>query len=668
MSANGHDFVSWEEHIICHERGSRLVHFYLKDKSGTLVLAVVGTERSIRHMMYVVSDEFVNVYGSEGSINASMKWRARREVVDWLTLLVSKWRPQLEFPNSQVDDSTQDFESLHLLTSRLTYHQTYLPDHMVIRKLKVKNSDIEWSGVAWNCTKQLKHYPSFCRNGTIIAVHSFVFITAEEESHHLGYVEDMYEDKKGQKKVKLRWFHHNKEFIGVIPDLNPHPREVFITDHVQVISAECVDGLATVLTPRHYEKCVAAVPHTSPSSIYMCFRQIKNNKVKPFTLTKLRGYSSQAIVSTLGGPPVPKQKARCHKLKNEDEKQLTLDDPTRVSTKRSRTCKGQGLEGGFGVKNSSTVDQNTSTELTCPKLKLRLSRNKMGIKVVLPQSECPTSFKANEKIELLCQDSGIRGCWFRCKVMRASQKLLKVKYDDVEDADGSGNLEEWVPASRVAAPDKLGMRCQGRLTIRPCPPVDAARFNSEVGAPVDAWWSGGWWEGVVIGVDVSGNDVLQVYLPGEDKVLSVQRQNLRVSKDWVGDKWVDVRGNPNILSYVSANAKSSLKFSVCSAINEALGDGNTALLEQEVLTASKIEAVEQGNQEWAGLVVINDLKNVKESDVRKLHCHKDEDKIMEFGGRDDNEDSNDKAELVLEDGTEPANQRKVVVDAPKRVV
>lgn len=382
----------------------------------------------------------------------------------------------------------------------------------------------------------------------------------------------------------------------------------------------------------------------------------------------MRGYSSQAIVSSLGGPPVPKQKARCRKLENEDEKQLSLDDPARVSTKRSRNCKGQGLEGGFGVKNSSPVDQNTSTELKCPKFKLRLSRKTMGIKVVLPQSDCPTTFKVDEKIELLCQDSGIRGCWFRCKVMQASQKLLKVKYDDVEDADGSGNLEEWVPASRVAAPDKLGMRCQGRLTIRPCPPVNAARFNSEVGAPVDAWWSGGWWEGVVIGVNVSGDDVLRVYLPGEDKVLSVQRQNVRASKDWVGNKWVDVRGNPNILSYVSANFKSSLRSSVCSAINGALGDVNTALPEQEVLAASKIEAVEECKPELAGLVVIDDLKNVKESDMRKLHCHKDEDKIVEVGGRDDNEDSNDKAELVLKDSTEPANQRKFVVDALERVV
>lgn len=90
MSANSHCFVAWEEHIVCHERGHRVVHFYLKDVSGDKVLAVIGTERSIRHMMYVVSDDFLCAYGSERSINACTKWRARREVVDWLTLLVSK--------------------------------------------------------------------------------------------------------------------------------------------------------------------------------------------------------------------------------------------------------------------------------------------------------------------------------------------------------------------------------------------------------------------------------------------------------------------------------------------------------------------------------------------------------------------------------------------------
>lgn len=76
------------------------------------------------------------------------------------------------------------------------------------------------------------------------------------------------------------------------------------------------------------------------------------------------------------------------------------------------------------------------------------------------------------------------------------------------------NAQEWVPAFRVVAPDKLGIRCAGRPTIRPFPPEDCTEYTFEVGAAVDAWWGDGWWEGVVTRVGISGNDCLQVYLPG----------------------------------------------------------------------------------------------------------------------------------------------------------
>lgn len=76
------------------------------------------------------------------------------------------------------------------------------------------------------------------------------------------------------------------------------------------------------------------------------------------------------------------------------------------------------------------------------------------------------------------------------------------------------DVQEWVPAFRVAAPDKLGMRCSGRLTIRPCCPNDYTECTFDVGVPVDAWWCDGWWEGVVTGVDISGTDTLQIYFPG----------------------------------------------------------------------------------------------------------------------------------------------------------
>lgn len=66
----------------------------------------------------------------------------------------------------------------------------------------------------------------------------------------------------------------------------------------------------------------------------------------------------------------------------------------------------------------------------------------------------------------------------------------------------------------MAKPDKLGMRCSDRPTIRPTPPDNREDLSLGIGAAVDAWWSDGWWEGVVIGVDSSSTDNLQVYLPG----------------------------------------------------------------------------------------------------------------------------------------------------------
>lgn len=63
--------------------------------------------------------------------------------------------------------------------------------------------------------------------------------------------------------------------------------------------------------------------------------------------------------------------------------------------------------------------------------------------------------------------------------------------------------------------DKLGMRCPGRPTIRPSPPLNEQRdLAFEVGSAVDAWWSDGWWEGVVTGTSSSSDDILQVYFPG----------------------------------------------------------------------------------------------------------------------------------------------------------
>lgn len=84
---------AWEECVVVPERGSRIVHYNLKDNIGNSVVAVVGRERCINHMVYTVSEDYLRVFGSAGGVYAGKKWQARREVVDWLITVVARGGP-----------------------------------------------------------------------------------------------------------------------------------------------------------------------------------------------------------------------------------------------------------------------------------------------------------------------------------------------------------------------------------------------------------------------------------------------------------------------------------------------------------------------------------------------------------------------------------------------
>ncbi|XP_076897589.1 uncharacterized protein LOC143550928 [Bidens hawaiensis] len=504
MAVNSQCFVEWKEQYVSKERGKRVVHYFLKDALGESVLAVVGTERSVRHMLYVVAEEFLKANEAESSVMAGYRWRSRREVVNWLTSMLSKQNVQGEHLMSPKSD--------HISGVGASFQ------NRLARNLNTRVPDIVWSGASWICGKQLKHFPAFCRNGITIAVQSFVYVMAEEEKSHLAYLEDMYEDRKGQKKVKVRWFHHSQEVQAVITLKSPHLKEVFITPYAQVISAECVDGLALVLAREHYEKCVFTLPEDLLNRVHLCWRQFKNNRVKPFKTSKLNGYYDQPVFSVF-------------------DTDILDDEENSPGGKRPRSSRGRQV----ALCDSSSVDA-----------KYEILRRKLIPKYVKNRDSDAVFLKVNEKIELLCLDSGIRGCWFRCTVLQVTKRRLKVQYDDLKEEGGSGNLEEWIPAFRLAMPDKLGIRCSGRPTARPARVESETNDAFEVGSPVDGWWSDGWWEGVVTGIGASDGD-LQVYIPGENLYLELDKKNIRVSREWVGDHWVDLETKPNILSLIPAN-------------------------------------------------------------------------------------------------------------------
>ncbi|XP_062078813.1 uncharacterized protein LOC133783267 [Humulus lupulus] len=564
MSGNGPCFVEWKEQFVSQERGNRVVHYFLKDSTGESTLAVVGTERSVRHMFYVIAEEFLQVYGKGSSIHAGFKWRSRREVVDWLTSMLSKQHLHGDRSESPTHDSTQALGFPEYPINGINHNHASDGKGRIAKSFRGRSSDIVWSGSPWACGKQLKHYSAFCRNGITVSIHSFVFVMAKGENHYIAYLEDMYEDKRGQKKVKVRWFHHNQEVKGVIPIRNPHPKEVFITPYAQVISAECVDGLATVLTREHYEKCTAAIPQAFLVKVHMCYRQFKSNRTKSFDLSKLRGYFDQPILSCLG-PDFFLQPESA-----EEDDDTGNGENVKLGTKRTRSSTDHSRA------KKSSKNCGSMRDGPCRNSCFGSSGSELfSLKHFRSQPWLTQLFKVDDKIELLCQDSGIRGCWFRCTVLQVSKKQMKVQYDDLQDEDGSGNLEEWIPSFKLAMPDKLGMRHPGRPTIRPTPTKEKTELSLDVGAAIDAWWSDGWWEGVITGLGSCG-DYVQIFFPGESLVLNLHKKDLRTSRDWLGDQWINIETKPDIVSAISMVSSSGSRPSTSSTIHKDINSGGLA--------------------------------------------------------------------------------------------
>ncbi|CAK9195072.1 unnamed protein product, partial [Sphagnum troendelagicum] len=374
----------------------------------------------------------------------------------------------------------------------------------------------------------------------------------------------MYEDNKMRKKLRVRWFHKTNELPCKIPPPAPLAREVFLTSFPQVLSVECVDGLATVLSPEHFEKCLSLLPAEAAPQLHVCSRQLDNSDgLKPFSIHEVKGYWHQQILSSvgLGLSPVASEvdkkflqygrNGEKPSVKSKGGKELFSSDHSDERRLKPGNEDVEHLlhfvsncidtEGELKEEASSAAPQETGCEL-------------FPRKSSMPQ-EAPIKrhvfFEVGDRVEMLCQDSGLRGCWFKGVVTRRVSRRLKIQYEELQNEDGEGNLEEWVSAWRLAGPDKLGVRIVGRTTVRPFPtPCTSADYY--IGQAVDVWWNDGWWEGIVVSKEPEGN--VKVYFPGEGDISSFHSADLRVSKDWVNGSWVDVHCNYEALNAASLSS------------------------------------------------------------------------------------------------------------------
>ncbi|CAE5963443.1 unnamed protein product [Arabidopsis arenosa] len=551
-------YCGWNELHVKNTKGKMEVHYYLERKDGIADLAVIGRLKNSKRMSFR--------YALKKNRSVLKKLNSKDDVANWLDSIVSGVMPHVaDVPATVMTE--KDAGGLNMSTFMNGKFQE------PIEQIKT----FSWMGSSWTCRKRRKHYQSFLRNGVRISVNDFVYVLAEQNKRLVAYLEDLYEDSKGKKMVVVRWFHKTEEVGSVLPD-DINDREIFFSLYRQDISIECIDYLATVLSPQHYEKFLKVPMHVQPVSFF-CQKLYGDDGIKPYDITQLEGYWKQEMLRYLN----------VSVLKSGEGAQAPGTDPGL----------GAPLVGCVGIRSRKRRRPSPVGTLNLPSAGDIKGDCKFSPDSVLGASDASICkgaedgsshhIKKGSLVEVLSEDSGIRGCWFKALILKKHKDKVKVQYQDIQDADDeSKKLEEWILTSRVAGGDDLGgLRIKGRKVVRPM--LKPGKENDVcvigVGMPVDVWWCDGWWEGIV--VQKVSEEKFEVYLPGEKKMSAFHRSDLRQSREWLDDEWLNIRSRSDIVSSVlslmkkeEAEVKHDEKPSdvgVCNGVMSAKGEAKRTI-------------------------------------------------------------------------------------------
>jgi len=275
-------------------------------------------------------------------------------------------------------------------------------------------------------------------------VHDFVFVLAEENKRLVAYLEDLYEDSRGNKMVVVRWFHKIDE-VGIVLPHSFSDREVFFSLYLQDLSIECIDGLAFVLSPQHYEKFrnEARRTHLEP---FVCIHQFDNDDVKPFDITQIKGYWKQEILRYM----YTQLDSKCSGSSGQSDDALEPDE-NHMSTisirpkKRLRLAKDDAKDAidltALKLENLNNIKNNAKISSGNNSLK-RVGHRNMTATIKGKNEHCSQHLLVGSQVEVLSQDSGMRGCWFTASVVKRHKYKVKVQYRDIQDAvDETKKLE-----------------------------------------------------------------------------------------------------------------------------------------------------------------------------------------------------------------------------------
>ena len=96
-------------------------------------------------------------------------------------------------------------------------------------------------------------------------------------------------------------------------------------------------------------------------------------------------------------------------------------------------------------------------------------------------------------------------------------------------------------------------------------------------------------------------------------------KNLRVSRDWVGDKWMDIEPNPNILCVISSTSTDT-KLSTSSAASKEAKSDNSPTSVDKFVASNKLCVVDEAIHELAGMTLTNVPLKDECTDAEQQKC------------------------------------------------
>lgn len=104
---------------------------------------------------------------------------------------------------------------------------------------------------------------------------------------------------------------------------------------------------------------------------------------------------------------------------------------------------------------------------------------------------------------------------------------------------------------------------------------------------------------------------------GESFFLNIHKKDLRTSRDWVGNQWIDIQAKPDILSAISATISPDAKMSMSSTITKDMKPSGCDLSGTEGNISAELNNMEEKRSGIATLVSSDSILDMDCNDDRK---------------------------------------------------